>query len=247
MDDVSSLRRREVETYFGVIARGGPERRIRARSVHVLGEFERPDYERLAGVLADADATASVSLLGRDAERFAASMAALADAGHELVCHGHRHVACADAGYDLARENLSRGLAAIEDATGVAPRGYVSPGQEVNGATLRAAADLGLDYVLGLTDAEVPPDIDLREPAHPYDLIYLNEGDGPAEAFERIRDQTAPGTTHLVHPNMLDYYDATDAFDAWVAETSPVSVERLVDGEEGVGLLVDAMRPLRVV
>lgn len=44
MDDISSLRRREVENYFDVIARGGPERRISARSYHVLGEFERPDY-----------------------------------------------------------------------------------------------------------------------------------------------------------------------------------------------------------
>jgi peptidoglycan/xylan/chitin deacetylase (PgdA/CDA1 family) len=247
MDDVSALRRREVETYFGVIARGGPERRIRARSFHVLGEFGAAEYDRLAGVLAEADAAASVSLLGRDAERFAEPMAALADAGHELVCHGHRHVACADAGYDLAHENLARGLAAVEDATGVTPRGYVSPGQDVSGATLRAAADLGLDYVLGRTDAEVPAGIAFREPAHPYDLVYLNEGADPAETFARVRGQTEAGTTHLVHPNMLDYYDATEAFDAWVAETSPVAVGELVDGADGVGLLVDAMRPLRVV
>jgi peptidoglycan/xylan/chitin deacetylase (PgdA/CDA1 family) len=247
MDPVSPLRRREVETYFGVIAQGGPERRIMARSFHVLGEFERPDYDRLAGVLADADATASVSLLGRDADRFAGAMSALADAGHELVCHGHRHIACADADYDLAHENLSRGIAAITDATGVTPRGFVSPGQDVSGATLRAAGDLGLDYVLGRSDATAPAGLDLREPAHPYDLVYLNEGARPTAVFERIRAQTESGTTHLVHPNMLDYYDATDAFDAWVAETSPVSVERVVDGDEGVGLLVDAMRPLRVV
>lgn len=93
----------------------------------------------------------------------------------------------------------------------------------------------------------MPGDVTLREPAHPYDLVYLNEGHDPAETFERIRARMESGTTHLVHPNMLDYYDAVGEFDAWLAETSPVAMERLVDGENGVGLLVDAMRPLRMV
>lgn len=245
MQDVSELRLREVRTYFDVIARGGPERRLRARSFHNLGEWEREDYERLSDTLLDAGAAGSFAFLGRDAERYAGTVESLDDAGHEVVLHGHRHVACADVDYDLAHRNLSRGLDAIEDAAGVTPRGFISPGQEVNAATLRAVEDLGVEWVLGRTDAEVPPDIDFHEPAHPYDLIVLNEGADPAEAFERIREQTEPGAALLFHPNMLEYYDALGEFEAWIAEATPVPIGELFEAG-GVGLLNDAMRPLRI-
>ena len=247
MQDVSELRRREVETYFGVIARGGSDRRLRARSFHCLGEFDDGDYERLSTTLLDADATSSFSFLGRDAERYAGTIERLDDAGHEIVLHGHRHVACADVSYDLAHENLSRGLDAVEDAAGVTPRGFIAPGQEVNAATLRAVEELGMDWVLGRTDAAVPDGVEFHEPAHPYDLLLLNEGRDPAETFDRLREQTEPGVAHLVHPNMLDYYGAREEFEAWLAETGPVSVGTLVAGDgEGVGLINDAMRPLRL-
>jgi peptidoglycan/xylan/chitin deacetylase (PgdA/CDA1 family) len=243
--DVSELRQREVETYFDVIARGGSERLLRARSFHNLGEWEHGDYESLSASLLDAGATSSFSFLGRDADRYAETIESLDDAGHEIVLHGHRHVACADIPYDLAHENLSRGMAAIEDAAGVTPRGFIAPRQEVNDATLRVLDELDVEWVLGRTDAEIPGGLDFLEPAHPYDLIMLNEGDDPATAFDRIRDQTEPGAALLFHPNMLEYYDALDEFEDWVAETGPVSVGTLFESG-GVGLINDAMRPLRI-
>lgn len=245
MDDVSELRRREVKTYFDVIARGGSERLLQARSFHNLGEWDHGDYEWLSGTLLDANATSSFSFLGRDAERFGGTIESLDDAGHEIVLHGHRHVACADVDYDLAYENLSRGLDAIEDASGVTPRGFIAPRQEVNAATLRVVEELDMDWVLGRTDAEIPGGIDFLEPAHPYDLIVLNEGADPPEAFGRIRDQSRPGAALLFHPNMLEYYDALDEFETWIAETAPVSVGTLFE-DGGVGLINDAMRPLRI-
>ncbi|MGM0591247.1 MAG: polysaccharide deacetylase family protein [Halobacteriota archaeon] len=246
MDDVSELRRREVKTYFDVIARGGSERLLSARSFHNLGEWDHEDYCRLSDTLLDANATSSFSFLGRDAERYAETIRMLDDAGHEIVLHGHRHVACDDVDYELAHENLSRGLNAIEDAAGVTPGGFIAPRQEVNAATLQVVAELGMEWVLGRTDADVPAGIDFLEPAHPYDLIFLNEGADPAEAFDRIRDQTRPGAALLFHPNMLEYYDALDQFDAWIADTTPVSITSLFE-TGGVGLINDAMRPLRIV
>jgi peptidoglycan/xylan/chitin deacetylase (PgdA/CDA1 family) len=246
MRDISELRQREVETYFDVIARGGSERLLRARSFHNLGEWDHDDYERLSETLLEAGATGSFSFLGRDAARYAETIASLEDAGHEIVLHGHRHVACGDVEYDLAHENLSRGLAAIEDAAGVTPRGFVAPGQEVNAATLRVVDELDIEWVLGRTDAAIPPDVAFHEPAHPYDLVLLNEGADPEETFARIRDQTRPGAALLFHPNMLAYYDATSEFEAWIDETEPVAVGTALT-EGGVGLLNDAMRPLRVV
>ncbi|ALG82667.1 polysaccharide deacetylase family protein [Halanaeroarchaeum sulfurireducens] len=245
MDDVSELRRREVKTYFDVIARGGSDRRIRARSFHNLGEWAAADYERMSGTLRDANATSSFSFLGRDADRYAETIEFLDDAGHEIVLHGHRHVSCSEIGYDLVHENLSRGLNAIEDAAGVTPPGFISPGQDVNAATLRAVRDLGMDWVLGRTEAEVPPDIDFLEPAHPYDLIFLNEGADPDAAFDRIREQTRPGAALLFHPNMLEYYDASEEYKAWIQETNPVTIGTVI-AEGGVGMINDAMRPLRI-
>jgi len=245
MRDVSELRRREVKTYFDVIARGGSERLLRARSFHNLGEWEHEDYERLSATLGEYGATSSFSFLGRDAQRYAETISLLDDDGHEIVLHGHRHVACADVDYDLAHENLSRGLDAIEDAAGVTPRGFIAPRQEVNAATLRVVEELGIEWVLGRTDAEVPAGVSFREPAHPYDLILLNEGADPTAAFERIAEQTEPGAALLFHPNMLEYYDALAAFEAWVADAGPVSIGTLFE-EGGVGLINDAMRPLRI-
>jgi peptidoglycan/xylan/chitin deacetylase (PgdA/CDA1 family) len=245
MQDVSELRRREVKTYFDVIARGGSERLLRARSFHNLGEWESGDYDRLSETLLDHGARSSFSFLGREAERFAGTVAALEDAGHEIVLHGHRHVACADVDYDVAHENLSRGMDAIEDATGVTPQGFIAPRQEVNAATLRVVEELGMEWVLGRTDAGIPAGIDFHEPAHPYDLILLNEGAEPAEAFGRIREQTEPGAALLFHPNMLEYYDALDEFEAWIADTAPVPVGTLLE-DGGVAMINDAMRPLRI-
>lgn len=245
MQDVSELRRREVETYFEVIAGGSSDRLIRARSFHNLGEWQHGDYVSLSDALLEAGATSSFSFLGRDAGRYAETIEYLDDAGHEIVLHGYRHVACDDLPYDLAHENLSRGLNAVEDAAGVTPTGFIAPRQEVNAATFRALDELDMEWVLGRTDAEVPPGLDFREPAHPYDLIVLNEGPDPAETFDRIREQTEPGAALLFHPNMLEYYDGLDEFEAWFREANPVSVGTLFENG-GVGLLNDAMRPLRM-
>lgn len=245
MEDVSALRLCEVKTYFDVIARGGSDRLLWARSFHNLGEFGPDDYARLSEILLDAGARTSVSFLGREAERYAETIEALDAAGHEIVLHGHRHVACDDIDYDLAYENVSRGRAAIEEAAGVTPRGFIAPRQEVNAATLSVLEEFDFEWVLGRTDATVPEGIEFHELEHPYDLIILNEGADPEETFDRIETQTRPGAALLFHPNMLDYYDAFDQFESWIAETQPVTIGTLLQ-EGGVGMITDAMRPLRI-
>ena len=245
MQDVSELRQREVETYFNVIANGGSQRLIRARSFHNLGEWVHEDYLYLSDTLLQANATSSFSFLGRGAERYSETIEALDDAGHEIVLHGYRHVACGDVEYDLVHENLSRGLSAIEDAAGVTPSGFIAPRQTVNAATLQVVEELGIEWVLGRTDAPVPSGLDFHEPEHPYDLIILNEGADPQVTFDRISEQTTDGAALLFHPNMLEYYDVMEEFETWVADTAPVSIGTLFE-EGGVGLINDAMRPLRI-
>jgi hypothetical protein len=245
MKDVSEHRRREVKTYFDVIARGGSDRLIEARSFHNLGEYTAADFDRVSSLLSSADTTGSFAFLGRDADRYAGAIENLAAEGHEIVLHGHRHVAAKDASYEFAHENLSRGLDAIEDATGSRPRGYFAPLQELSQGALDAAADLDFEWVLGTTDGSLPADLTLVDPHHPYDLVMLNRGDSPAETFATIEDGTESGEAFLFHPNMLEYYDAMGQFESWIAETRPVCIDTLVN-DGGVGVLLDAMRPLRI-
>lgn len=245
MEPVSELRRREVEMYFDVVAEGGSRRRPAARAYHNVAEMAHDDYAGLSDRLLDADATASFLFLGRDADRYGETMAMLDGADHEVVLHGHRHVACGDIDADLVHDNLARGLDAIEDAADVTPRGFVAPGQAVNRATLRACADLGLEWVLGRTDADVPPGIDFLDAVNPYDLVLLIDGLDPEAAFERIEDLAADGRALFFHPNLMDYFDAEDAFADWIGATAPVSVAAMRE-TGGVGMLNDAARPLRI-
>jgi len=131
------------------------------------------------------------------------------------------------------------------DADATSSFSFLGRDAERYAETIESLDELGIGWVLGRTDDEIPPDIDFREPVHPYDLIILNEGAGPGETFERIAGQTRQGAALLFHPNMLEYYDAIEEFEAWIAETGPVSVGTLFD-RGGVGLVNDAMRPLRV-
>lgn len=245
MQPVPELRRREVEMYFDVVAKGGSSRRLDARAFHNLAEMEYADYSQLSETLLDADASASFLFLGRDAKRYGETMAMLDEAGHEVVLHGHRHVACGTIESDLVHENLARGLDAIEDAAGVSPRGFVPPGQTVNASTLQACADLGIEWVLGRTDSEVPPGIDFLEAVNPYDLVLLNEGLDPEETFDRIDDIARDGRAQFFHPNLMPYFDAQTAFRSWIADTLPVSVAEMRE-TGGVGIVNDAVRPLRI-
>lgn len=247
MEEISELRQREVETYFEVIAEKGQNERLRqARAFHNLGEWTHDDYVELSDRLAEVGAASSFSFLGREAERFAETIAFLDEAGHEIVLHGHRHLACENIEYDLVKENLTRGYEAIEGAAGVSPVGFIAPRQTVNAATLEVVDELGLEWVLGRTEADVPNGLAFREPAHPYDLILLNEGADPETAFDRLNEQAEDGAMMLFHPNMLEYYDGLEEYWDWLAETGPSTIGSTFESG-GVGLINDAMRPMRIV
>lgn len=245
MEPVSELRRREVKTYFDVIANGGSDRLLTARSFHNLGEWEHSDYAWLSDVLVAANARSSFSFLGREAHRYAETIEMLDQAGHEIVLHGYRHLACDDIPYDIVYANIDRGLSAIEEAAGVRPRGFIAPRQTVNEATLAVLDELDFSWIVGTTAAEIPPSLAFMEPQYPYDLIILNNGATPAETFDRVDEQTADGVAHLIHPNMIEYYDGLPELEEWISDTEPTTISNVLRGT-GVGLICDAMRPLRI-
>ncbi len=90
---------------------------------------------------------------GPDGEAARAALKALADAGHEIGNHTFRHV-YGLAGLSRARidDEIARGAAAIEAATGTRPLGFRAPGYNVSETLFAALAAQGYTY-----DASVFP------------------------------------------------------------------------------------------
>ncbi|MHB8643167.1 MAG: polysaccharide deacetylase family protein [Gaiellaceae bacterium] len=77
--------------------------------------------------LAQANATATFFLVGEQVERFPATAASIAAAGHEIALHGQRHVLLLRRRTAAVADDLARAAAVIEDATGQTPRFHRPP------------------------------------------------------------------------------------------------------------------------
>jgi len=245
MQPVPELRRREVETYFEVVAERGLDVGVDAFAFHNLGVFDDSDFAILVDVLDGADATASFAFLGRDADEQAGSIEHVDAAGHEVVLHGQRHVACGDLPESLARENVEVGVTSLEAASGVRPTAFFAPLLSMNDATMDALVEAGIERAVGVAETVVPDGLVEVEPEPLVDLELLMAGHSPSETFDALAERAATGGVFLMHPNLVEHFDATDEFHAWIDEFRPVSVGEWVE-EGGVGLLVDAVRPLKI-
>lgn len=90
---------------------------------------------------------ASFSVSGRLAQQWPDTLAAVADAGHDLVGHGWVNdlfLSEADAGAE--REMIVRTLDAIERATGRRPLGWASPANSSSDRTKQTLVDLGVTW-----------------------------------------------------------------------------------------------------
>lgn len=247
MSQISDIRKREVAAYFSFVSTAETEQAVNARTYHVLREFDDDDFTGVLDTFEAHDTRTSVAFLGRDAEERAAIMATVDSRGHEVVCHGHRHVRFGDLSYETAHDDLSAAVAAIEDASGVTPKGFFAPFKETSAGTLRAAADLGFEWVLGSADdSAVPADIRLVDSVYPHDTRVLEGGATPSATFSQLARAAEPGSTFLFHPNMLEYYGALDEFEGWVESVGPVPVREQVADGGGVGVVLDCLSPMRI-
>lgn len=256
--DVPDEKRRSVEPYLKFLRRLDEDVPLDTRLFHVLYEFTGDDLARLSDALADAGVVAGLSVpavhidtrdgIADAVERF------LAD-GHELVVHGYRHTSFLDASYDTAHEELSRSLDIVASVTDGPPTGFHVPYLSASDGTLRAAADLDFEWVVGRrVDGEssagrtgAASDLTLLQPVHPYDLQLLERGLTPTAAFRRLEEKTDESSLLLCHPNVHLYHEATGAFDDWLRERSfsaPGDLARSRNG--GPGLLLDCFPPFRV-
>ena len=84
----------------------------------------RAGWRRVAAVLAESRAVATVNACGRAVERSAWLAREAVDQGHEISCHGWRWERHAGMGEEVERRAIAKTVAAIREATGVTPVGW---------------------------------------------------------------------------------------------------------------------------
>lgn len=110
---------------------------------------------RLLGVLADRGLRVTFFVPGFTAERHPGAVEAILAGGHEIAHHGYLHRPPASLSEPAEREEIERGLAAL-DRHGVRPQGYRSPWWDVSPRTLGLLAEYGFAYDASLFDRDVP-------------------------------------------------------------------------------------------
>lgn len=119
--------------------------------------FPRSSWQRLPRRVASAtrfvldalaahDVQATFFVLGWVAEREPSLVREIADAGHEVACHGYGHVLPADLTDDEFRADLLRARRVLEDLSGQPVVGYRAPSFNINRDQLRVLAASGFRY-----------------------------------------------------------------------------------------------------
>jgi polysaccharide deacetylase family protein (PEP-CTERM system associated) len=125
----------DVEDYFHVSAFA--DRVPRSEWDRLESRVER-NTDRVLGILDHAQVRATFFVLGWVAERFPLLVRRIAGAGHELASHSYAHGLVYDMTPEGFRDDLRRAKSAIEDAAGVAVRGYRAPSYSVTARSLWA-------------------------------------------------------------------------------------------------------------
>lgn len=251
---ISPEKRRAVEPYLKFVRLVDDELSLDTRVGHILDAFTQDEFERLRHGLAATGSTAAFSIPSIHLERtdWLRNLAAdLVDDGHDIALHGHRHTSYMETSADTARTELADAATTIEAATGTRPTGFHVPYGRVSADAVRAATDLGVEWIVGdLVDddatlpADAPP---ILTPVRPYDLHRFERGDDPQAAFDALGREADGESLLLMHPNVHAHYDALGTFIEWLDERDVRPPADLVNGEEtGPGLLLDVFPPFTV-
>ena len=100
----------------------------------------RLDYglERVLDLLAEFDVLGTFFILGWIADRHPASVKRIADAGHEIACHGYSHRLVYDQQQETFRDETVRARATLQDVSGQPVEGYRAASFSIRGSNLWA-------------------------------------------------------------------------------------------------------------
>jgi polysaccharide deacetylase family protein (PEP-CTERM system associated) len=136
----------DVEDYFHVAALSSA---VSRESWSLRESRVERNTERLMGVLAEQDVRATFFVLGWVAERLPSLVRRIADAGHEIACHGYSHRLVYTQTASEFREETVRAKRSLEDTIGQEVAGYRAASFSVTRASLWALdtlIDLGFSY-----------------------------------------------------------------------------------------------------
>ncbi|HET9672719.1 MAG TPA: polysaccharide deacetylase [Actinomycetota bacterium] len=111
---------------------------------------------RLLALTAELDIRCSFFVPGFSAERHPATVAQLADAGHEVGHHGYLHRPPGLIEAAAEREELERGIEALERVAGMRPTVYRAPWWETSEATFDLLVEHGFTADSSLFDRDEP-------------------------------------------------------------------------------------------
>jgi len=86
-----------------------------------------PALDRLLGLLHETATSATFFVLGQDAVSLGDVLRGCSKAGHEIACHGMRHVRADRTGPDGFRRDLREAIAVVEDTVQTRCTGYRAP------------------------------------------------------------------------------------------------------------------------
>lgn len=109
---------------------------------------------RMLQILETSQARATFFVLGWVAERCPKLVRAIAEAGHEVACHGHGHQLVSSLQPGEFRADVSRAKRYLEDLLGMPVRGYRAPSFSITDWAIPILQELGFDY-----DSSVVPAI----------------------------------------------------------------------------------------
>ena len=109
---------------------------------------------RMLEILDASNARATFFVLGWVAERSAKLVRTIAEAGHEVACHGYGHQLVYSLQPSEFRADVSRAKHYLEDLLGIPMRGYRAPSFSITDWAIPILQELGFDY-----DSSVVPTI----------------------------------------------------------------------------------------
>lgn len=127
-------------------------------------------------LLADLGATATFFVLGEVASRHPRRVREIADAGHEVACHGFLHWRADDRPVRDFSRDVGRARELLQQLTGRPVRGFRAPEwslRQLGNPRLRAVAELGFDY-----DSSLSPSVGAGDPDNPREPSHLIWSDG---------------------------------------------------------------------
>lgn len=131
----------DVDAEAGWLGEGSQyERRLTTLSAGRYGVVR--GLPRILQLLSEFDVPATFYVPGVTAQRHAAALAAVVDAGHEVGHHGHLHLRSDRASADDQRREIEQGMQALGSYLGIRPRGYRSASWELTPETF----ELLLEY-----------------------------------------------------------------------------------------------------